>query len=153
MHPDPRANVWVLEVLDAMDMNRRCPELDEHLFANYLERQAANDIVQEPIGQPATVREAIQWEKQAEYEATPKEVAHDLAHIHSRLLTHGFAMEPWSPAAADVPLLRAAPRLKMIAPGIWADGSQPTASAVSFGLSLGFVNQATRSLYWDVHTL
>jgi hypothetical protein len=153
MHPEPRDNVWVLEVLDAMGRNRHCQQLREDLFANYLERQDANDIVQEPIGQPATVREAIEWENKAEFEGTPEEVAHDRTHIHSRLLTRGFALEPWVPTAADVPMLRNAPRLKMIAPGIWADATQPEASPVSLRLSLGFANRAGRSLEWDAHTL
>jgi hypothetical protein len=153
MRADPRANVWVLEVLDAMGMNRHCAQLDEHLFANYLERQAANDVVQEQIGEPATVREAIEWENKAEFAGTPEEVAHDRTHIHSRLLSRGFAVEAWAPPAAGVPMLRNAPHLKMIAPGLWVDTAQPGASAMPIQVSLDFVNKAARSLEWDAHTL
>lgn len=145
IHPDPRENVWVLEVLNAMGLNRHCPELHEDLFANYLERQAANDIVQEAIGQPATVRDAIEWERRAEYENTPQEVAHDRGHIHRRLLTHAFALEPWTPAAAEIDRLRDAPRLAMIAPGLWVDVTLESASPVSLRLSLSFVNKTARS--------
>jgi hypothetical protein len=74
-------------------------------------------------------------------------------HIHSRLLTRGFALEPWAPSAADVPMLRNSPGLRMITPGLWADASQADASAVSFRLSVGFVNKAARSIEWDAHTL
>jgi hypothetical protein len=63
---DRRDNVWLLEVVDAMGFNRHRSELREDLIANYIERQAANDVVQEPIGEPATVRSAIEWERKAD---------------------------------------------------------------------------------------
>lgn len=152
VHPDPHDNVRVLEVLEPMGLNGHCQELDEHLLANYLERQAANDVVREDIGQPATIREAIAWEKQAEYGNTPPEVAHDRTHIHGRLLTRGFAIDAWTPAAADVPVLRAMPRFAMVSPGVWKDtsGAQVTPPPQ---LSLTFTNTSGRTIQWDAHTL
>lgn len=152
VHPDPRDNVWVLEVLEPMGLNGHCQELDEHLLANYLERQAANDVVKEDIGQPATIREAIAWEKQAEFGNTPPEVAHDRTHIHSRLLTRGFSLDAWTPAAADVPLLRALPRFAMAAPGVWKDASGATVAPPPH-LSLTFTNVSGRTIDWDAHVL
>jgi hypothetical protein len=152
-HSDPRDNVWVLEVLNAMGLNRHCPELREDLIANYIERQAANDVVQEPIGEPATVREAIAWERKADEEKVPESVAHDREHIHRRLLTRGFAIEPWAPAAADIEQLRDRPKLAMSTPGLWIDATQPESSSTSVVLSLSFTNRATRPIEWDVHTL
>jgi hypothetical protein len=152
VHPDPRDNVWVLEVLEPMGLYHHCQELEEGLLANYLERQAANDVVKEDIGQPATIREAIQWEKKAEFEDTPAEVAHDRTHIHSRLLTRGFAIDTWSPKAADVPVLRALRGFAMVSPGVWKD---VTGSKVAPppSLSLAFTNTSGRSIDWDAHTL
>ena len=149
---DPHDNVWVLEVLEPMGLNGHCQELKEDLLANYLERQAANDVVKEDVGQPATIRDAIEWERKAEYENTPPEVAHDRTHIHSRLLSRGFSLDAWTPAAADVPLLRAAPSLAMTSPGVWMDA---TASKIAPAprLSLTFTNTSGRSIDWDVHTL
>ena len=46
LQPDPRTNVWVLEVLDAMGANRTCNALDPYQLARYLERTAVNGIVQ-----------------------------------------------------------------------------------------------------------
>jgi hypothetical protein len=99
------------------------------------------------------VREAIEWENKAEYQNTPPGVAHDRTHIHSRLLSRAFALEPWAPVAAEVERLREAPRLVMTSPGLWVDATQQTASAVSFQLSLSFVNTTARSIEWDAHTL
>jgi hypothetical protein len=152
-YPAAGDNVWVLEVLSAMGLNRHCPELREDLIANYIERQAANDVVQEPIGEPATVREAIEWERKADYEKIPESVAHDREHIHRRLLTRGFAIEAWAPAAADVGQLRDRPKLAMSTPGLWIDAAQARASSVALVLSLSITNRAARAIEWDVHTL
>ena len=136
-----------------MGLNRHCPELREDLIANYIERQAANDVVQEPIGEPATVREAIEWERKAEYEKVPGSVAHDRGRIHSRLLTRGFAIEPWAPARADVERLRDRPKLEMSAPGLWIEATQAESSPPAVMLSLSFMNRAARPIEWDAHTL
>jgi len=152
VQPDPHDNVWVLEVLEPMGLYNHCQELSEGLLANYLERQAANDVVKDDIGQPATIHEAIEWEKQAEFSNTPPEVAHDRTHIHGRLLTRGFAIDAWTPAAADVPALRALQGFAMVSPGVWMD---TTGSKVAQAprLSLAFTNTSGRSIDWDVHTL
>jgi hypothetical protein len=152
VQPDPRDNVWVLEVLEPMGLNGHCQELKEDLLANYLERQAANDVVKEDIGRPATIRDAIEWERKAEYENTPPDVAHDRTHIHSRLLSRGFALDAWTPAAADVPALRATPGFAMASPGVWMDA---TGSKVAQPprLSLAFTNTSGRTIEWDAHTL
>jgi len=142
---DPHDNVWVLEVLEPMGLNGHCQELKEDLLANYLERQAANDVVKEDVGQPATIRDAIEWERKAEYENTPPEVAHDRTHIHSRLLSRGFSLDAWTPAAADVPLLRAAPSLAMTSPAS-ASRSPTHPAAASTGMSTRSMRAACRTV-------
>jgi hypothetical protein len=153
MHPDPRDNVWLLVVLGAMGLGRHCQELDENMFAKYLERQAANDILQEPIGQPATVREALEWERRTWSEHLQLGVSRDREQIHNRMLTRAFALEPWAPKAADVDMLRKMPNLAMMAPGLWVDATQSIPHASAFRLTLSFVNRTARSIDWDAHYL
>lgn len=105
LQPEPRANVWVLEVLDAMDANRTCNALDPYHLARYLERTAVNDIVQEPIPPLATVQDAIAWEKRVEAAGNADRyegVTVSLDHLHDRMLSRAFSSAVWTPDGARV---------------------------------------------------
>lgn len=153
--PDPRDNVWVLEVLDAMGLNRYCNELHAGYYANFLERQAANDILKEPIPQLATVHDAIAWERTIESDRADRHdgVTTDRNHLHDRMLTRAFRMQPWLPRAEDVELIRMSAGMQMILPGVWLNSGRPELPIIMPLLSLAFVNQATRTITWEAHYL
>lgn len=155
LQPDPRANVWVLEVLDAMGQNRVCNDLDPRRFANFLERMAVNDVVREPIPPLATVRDAIAWEKQVEDAGLDDRfegVTVNLHHLHDRTLSRAFSPAMWAPDGSQVDMLRKRQALPTGLPGVWLPAGDK-ATAAYLVLTLEFTNVSTRPVIWDARTL
>ena len=154
LKPDPRDNVWVLEVLDAMGVNRECNELSPILFAAFLERSALNGIVHEPIPPLATVAEAIAWEKKVadapgndRYEG----VTINLDKLRNRALKKSFSLAMWSADDPGLPMVKARPGLTPLMPGVWLP-QQAQSSAMGPVIGLVFTNGATQPVAWTAMT-
>lgn len=124
LEPDPRDNVWVLEVMDTI-AGATCQALSPALYGNYLDRLELNKLVQEPIPTLKTVREAIAWENEVEFAGTDDRhngVTRRMKKLRDRAFTKSLALRTWQPGDPELEWIRArANEYRPSVPGVWID--------------------------------